>query len=74
MINATSNLNYNQGCQEDFWSPGQGFEMRPLHECHGNFCEFILHGFQCRTFLRLKFISNACVKPGKLFTMIGIGT
>ena len=23
-----------QGCQEDFWGPGQGFEMRPLHECN----------------------------------------
>ena len=23
---------YDQGCQEDFWGPGQGFEMRPLHE------------------------------------------
>ena len=35
------------------------------------FCEFILHGFKYRIF-SLKFISNACVKPGKIFTVMPI--
>ena len=37
----TLSIGLNQRCQEDFWGPGQGFEMRPLH----NSCELILHRF-----------------------------
>ena len=33
-----------QGCQEDCWGPGQGFEVKLLHRCY--FCELILYGFK----------------------------
>ena len=38
-----NSYSYSQGCQEDFWGPGQDFEKRPYMGV--TFCEFILHGF-----------------------------
>ena len=29
LIQGCNNLNNEQGCQEDFWGPGQDLEMRP---------------------------------------------